>query len=700
MMRPAVPGDAPKPPALPPEIAGFLSDFAIALQRHAMYPGAHPSLAPAVNNVARRTAQLFERRDMLALGVARDQLIVEGVPTDPKHPMLSDLARWLHRHHLGAVALYRGIDADEIADLLRALGVDPDRAQQPLGFGPRERLRSWPHARLLPIDYDRLSLVDEAAAELDPSPVSDDESAQGDTRRRIAELWNDLARAAHGGEAANDAALDPASVARAIAAHAPSAEYDRDIGGRLQLIVDELQDVAGEDVAALRARTGALVRGLDRGTLRRVLEMGGDASRRRRLVRAAAEGLPVDAVVHILDAAAKASKQEISHSLVRLLSKLAIHATRGAAAASAAADASLREQVRQLLSNWELDDPNPESYARSLQAIARASAPVSLADVVQHPVEDERLVQMGLELDADGAMARRAAERWLARGQLAQVLNLLAHAPVGTTGQARRAIEALAGTPDQIAQVLLAEPLDEVLLDRVLAIAGPAAAEPLLDALARAESRSLRRLLIDHLRKLGPTIGPAVVARLHDDRWYVLRNLLTLLEDFPEVPAGFSPAQLADHPDARVRRHVLKLQLKHPVGREKAIAAALADPDPQLGQLALLAVPEDISPALAQRIEQMIGDKNAPADLRVLAIRALSHSRAPTTLAAILTVVDGGKSLLGRLRLARKSPEMLAALSVLAARWMNDPRAAAFVAIAAQSRDPDIVAAAAPPRVR
>src|SRR5436309_5074414 len=42
--------------------------------------------------VTRRAEHLFEERATLALGVARQQLVIEGVATDPQNPLLSELA--------------------------------------------------------------------------------------------------------------------------------------------------------------------------------------------------------------------------------------------------------------------------------------------------------------------------------------------------------------------------------------------------------------------------------------------------------------------------------------------------------------------------------------------------------------------------------------------------------------------------------
>src|SRR6266436_1110578 len=105
--------------ALSRELADFLIELSIALHKHAMYPEGHPSLAPAAAGVTRRAEQFLEERPTLSLGVARQQLVIEGVATDPKNPLLAELAGRLHRHHLGAMTFHRGIRASEVADMLK-----------------------------------------------------------------------------------------------------------------------------------------------------------------------------------------------------------------------------------------------------------------------------------------------------------------------------------------------------------------------------------------------------------------------------------------------------------------------------------------------------------------------------------------------------------------------------------------------------
>src|SRR5688572_14828441 len=80
------------------ELGEFLIELSIGFNKFAMYPGGHPSLGPACELLVRRLSQLLAERGTLSVGVARNQLVIEGVATDTKNPVLKDLAARLHRH--------------------------------------------------------------------------------------------------------------------------------------------------------------------------------------------------------------------------------------------------------------------------------------------------------------------------------------------------------------------------------------------------------------------------------------------------------------------------------------------------------------------------------------------------------------------------------------------------------------------------
>jgi len=667
------------------DLADFLIELSIALHKHAMYPEGHPSLAPAAAGVTRRAELLLEDRTTLSLGVARQQLVIEGVATDPKHPVLAELAARLHRHHLGAVTFRRGVETAEVASVLKTLAVDAERSGQPLGLGAPERLRAWAHAQLHPLTYERLELVEEDA------PASE-------RGARAAQLWVGLARAALTAQAGNDdqpTPTEPAVIARAIDEHprTDAAAYDQVIVGYLLQIAEELKTAGSADAVALRRRTSRLIRALKPETLRRLVDMGGDFTQRRKFVHDATDGMAVDAVLEIVRAAADSSHQTISHSLVRMLSKLAAHAEGGAPEVRPQADAALRDQVRRLLEGWTLADPNPDAYGAALQRMARA-APARAATGGEYATEPDRIVAMALEVDTVNAHVLGAADRVAQEGRLGQLLDALAEVPE-SQGAASQVWARLA-TADVVRQLAMREPVDFKTLERLVPRVGLLAAAPLLDALAAAEARGVRRGLLAQLARMGPEIAPVVIPRLEDSRWYVTRNMLALLEDLSPLPPGFSAAAYLRHADARVRWQAVKVQVKLPAARDEALALGLQDHDPRTLRLALgLAValqscPDSAVPVLTGRATE----RALPPDVRTLAVRALGHARAPAALTTLLRLASTGRTLFGREKLPPKSPELLAALAGLASGWQQDPRARALLRRAADSSDPDVRAAA------
>jgi hypothetical protein len=167
---------------------------------------------------------------------------------------------------------------------------------------------------------------------------------------------------------------------------------------------------------------------------------------------------------------------------------------------------------------------------------------------------------------------------------------------------------------------------------------------------------------------MGAAIAPEVIARLPGAPWYVQRNLLFLLAKLPVLVEGFSPTPYVRHADARVRREAVRMLFRVPGGRAHALRAALADPDPGVVQLGLAAAIAECPPALIPIVARHATSERAEPHLRALALRVLGASGSPQALETLLRVTLARRTLIGRQRLVPRSPELLTALTALAAR--------------------------------
>lgn len=496
------------------ELADFLIELSIGLHKNAIYPAGHPLLEGATTGIAHRLEALLQGRATLSLGVAREQLIIEGVATDESNPVLRDLAQRLHRHHLGAVKFSAGVTADEITDALATIAVDVGRRARPLGLEPADALQRWEHIRLFPLTFEQLQLLD------DEGEVSGGADEMRADRNRAAQLWIGLARAAIAAEvdgpddptgaqdttASTEESTDPVRVAKAIDEHKKDAAYDQVVVGYLLQIAEELKSKGGKDAAALQKRISRLVATLQPDTLSRLLRMGGDVKQRKKFVLDAAQGMAVDAVVELVQAAADTSGQNISHSMFRMLSKLAVHADEGAPLGRAAADGALRDSVHKLISNWTLDDPNPDGYRRALEKMSQAT-PIFQTGDDAYPCEPERLLAMGIEIGVLGDPVRRAMHALRGADDLRPLLSMLDQAPEGWM---RDALWREVATPDVLHQQLEREPVDFDVVGRLVSQMRLAAVPELLDTLELADERHAATY-VDMIVQLGSEDRKSVV---------------------------------------------------------------------------------------------------------------------------------------------------------------------------------------------
>lgn len=696
--HPAAPPSTPPSPSAPKgqavatlsrELADFLVELSITLNKHAIYPQSHPLLDVAVDGVATRLAALFVgERESLSIGVARRQLIIEGVATDPLNPVLKELAQRLHDHHVGAVKFVRGITRQELGAVLAALSVDPTRAERPIGHDTERVGELWPHVRFFPLTYDRLQLIEDEPGET-PRP---DQMGAG----RATQLWIGLARAALVSDASagsnpksdieDDKALEPAAVAKAIDEHQREEAYDQVIVGYLLQIGEELKSAEGPEAAALQRRVSRLVGSLKQSTLEKLLEMGGDKSQRRKFLLDASQGVTVEAVIDLVKAASAAEGQTISHSMLRMLQKLGHHPSSGGPRAHT--DPTLRDVMRRLVDDWSLDDPNPEAYRQALETMSslRSSAP-SNGSAVPTECEPERLIQIAMEVGSTGPQVDAAMADLRKLGRVDVLLDLVERAP---GAEAAKPVWDFLREGRVLDVLLEQQRVDMPLVTRFVRRVGIEAAPTVLAAALAFDDAKIRSQFYDLLQTFGDPVGEIVAARLPEAAPGVQRELLALIGRLDTMPTGFSPRTFLDVDDPLARREAVRLLLKNPADRDETIMTALSDPDDRVVFAGLTVAQEKCPPAGIELIKQRVNRGELDSQLRTMGIRIVAQQRTPANLAWFLGFVVGEAHWARKPKLRPSSPEMLAALSMIATHWRADPAAETAIKLAEQSRDPEV----------
>lgn len=191
----------------------------------------------------------------------------------------------------------------------------------------------------------------------------------------------------------------------------------------------------------------------------------------------------------------------------------------------------------------------------------------------------------------------------------------------------------------------------------LLAIFDTIAVDGLLDALAAEEDRGRRAVMLGMVTELGEGHADLVAKRLDDNRWYVVRNAVTILGRIRGKGSLSALVKAASHPSSAVRREVVR-SLVGIAGVDAVpyLARLGADDDDGVAKAAVGALAAMSDPAATAALVQLARNAGAM-ETRRRALEALAVSRDPEVTGTLRTL--GARSSRPRLpwslrRLARK----------------------------------------------
>lgn len=756
---PAPPAKAEGTPSASGPVRQLLTRLTVALNRRRAYAAAHPMVQQSEQALVELVEPLVSRGQSVTIGVARSELVVDGIVVEGTGAVARELAERLHRRGVGALEFSSGVDLDGLQQVMAWLALEAlpgDAADKMSSAAP-----TVPGILVGRVAYDRLILGDEedatrheltsiwrslalAAFEEEwrdagddvaespsrgegdtgatavprggqtgvsnethrstrgpystgaatgpdggtgstatdgaksDSPMAVGASAMSRTQRHAdaptpAGAANDRAKdAATGGvasgaasataassaestasseadsgvdspeDATDDADLltqpdaSPEDIAQAIERRVHHPPYARRVARVLLSVTQQVTNAPPAVRAELAERLCTVLRRIGEGSLASIVRAVGAGREQRQFLTSVVNALPISAVIEWLEVTARATDQELSHHLLRILAKLSSHADQSKS--SVQAHDSLRAAASDLVSGWALADPNPIEHADLLDHIALAEAgangnpsadltvapeaeaeahDASLTSVsppvaapvnaptstptthvvarepAEHdvPPETARVVQMALEINVAGVDAVDAAQAVLAGGHAAVLFAWLDQAP-GKDAAATLREAALA--PAALTAALILEPFDPVASRALLRAAGPEAMPALLDALEQANSRTARRMVFDRLCEFGAPLIPFISPRLDGSPpWYFARNLLALLREVTpastetDAPRLSAFMQYLGHPSEQVRSEALRLLIEDRWTRDAALRRALDDENPRVVRLAV-----------------------------------------------------------------------------------------------------------------
>jgi hypothetical protein len=622
----------PMTSSLPPrpatrQLADLLLGLAAVMQRLHALPDGHPLIAAGFAALARAIETALAGRGSLIVQVGTVQLSIDGMETNPEFEPLRDCANFFRGAGVSALEFRPGVTAEELATLLTAMVAQA-------GSG-----RRWP-------------LVPHISVSMPRAPVLAD-----------GEAWLTLERLVFEEPRRAAPTRDPEELAFALEMLPAATERDTSILEALSAVSQ-----AGANHPAEQALLSRLLGAIPMATLRRLLAPLPGSPAQGAFLRSVGPQVETPVLLRLLQAAVHGRQAELSPAALQVLARMARRS----------------------------NDPEQRAARRALAAELTRLAPVDpdsdlAAQFPRIAPEPERVLKLALESGILEPGTLAAADRMIARRQVAPLLALLDTVP--EADPVARALAARVYHPTTVRAMLGGSPVELEVLDRLIPAAGIEAAPVLLEGLAESRDRRVRLALLDFLTRYGTAIGPLAAERIEGMPWYVQRNLLALLGRLPDRPMRFTPPGMLAHRDPRVRHEALALAIADSGLRNRGLAEALESSYEPTLRLAFRSLLEHCPPEFVPRLIARAADQDLDPELRAAAIAALAPVNDPVVLRVLRrSVVARGITALGRL--APKSPVMLAALRGLTAHWRDHPKVVPLLETARQSRDPEVRAAA------
>ena len=95
-------------------LSKIIHEFNIARRYVSSYPKGHPVVTGSCERVAGLFHQLFDSRDELTMGIAKDSLVIDGHSFDRITPFARHFARSLFYHRVALVTFQKGLTPGEV----------------------------------------------------------------------------------------------------------------------------------------------------------------------------------------------------------------------------------------------------------------------------------------------------------------------------------------------------------------------------------------------------------------------------------------------------------------------------------------------------------------------------------------------------------------------------------------------------------
>ncbi|GAB4165030.1 MAG: HEAT repeat domain-containing protein [Geothermobacteraceae bacterium] len=658
----------------------FVYALNIARQHTLSYPDDHPLVRKSSLALTGLLENLLEFRDSLTLGIARDSLLVEGSVLEERNPVFRKLAGELFDRGVAALTFRSGLQTGELLRFLRLAVERPEQLQERGGLPQVCREVGLDHIDVLGIDYRSLGVTEEESIGASDADLEE---------YKAASIWDRFVGGLvegsldpEGGET-RTSNIDPRVVADYLSRKQQGGD-DNFLASYEETITSFLRELDQEGRSHLHRtesmeKLGDFVSNLSPELRRQFLSSTFNTLERN-------EEIAEEVISHLSSDALFQALQDVNDkrltippTVMNLLGKLSQHAEAPTGDhEQILSSAELGEHLRSLFREDDPDRYVPGTYQHLLHSI------VSMEEIP--PLEGPETEQIRQQLCGEQVEAKvltilldlmrqekdsEAQQRLV--GELMELLSYfieLGQFEVLLDLQRRLQRIDADGLPEQAANILTEKGLLNQILEvlsvwdkerftsitALIRAIGDPFIEPMLDRLAVEPRRSVRRFLLDRLLEMGSRIREPALARLRDSRWFLVRNMLVLLQKLDDPVVLYAVRSMKRHPHPKVRLEVWRTlkQFGDPEA-DQILAEEICGGDTERRSWAMGQLRRPLSQPLRDALISLMETSDYGRDLLELKHRAVTELAAlgdPAALPALERVLND-KSLLHLQGLAR-----------------------------------------------
>ncbi len=580
-------------------LSDFIYELNIARRHMTTYPAGHPMIDAATDKVLDLLDHLFEFRPEIGFGVAREALMFEGELLDRKNPVYRDFASFLFSRGIAAIHFMRHAERDEFIQLNHLLRAERAEVQEHGGYPALLEAQRITHVKIIPVDYGSFATIEE------------ERIASGDYDEEREPLWENFLHGLMEGVLDPEGSsiymptdFDPRLVAGILNRKAEGKgmtgkeNYDAVISsfvGQMGTPESGLRGVPGrkgpgsEELATLISELNPELRRQFLNSTFRTLD--GQQDKAQEILEAFPEDLIVDSLNQV-----NQQKMQVSSNILNLLGKLARHQDGSKLQSTIQGQSNLDameagKRMRMIFREENTGIFIPEAYQNALNTIV-ATEQVALVDDEEREmlraILDSQSIERqtsaiafeimiaGAETELESILQRNLvdlARFFLETGDFSALHDLhqrwidyLDRDEMATLFLAEEVLETL-HSHEFIVETLDAlerfgSDKQEEIFGYILAIGTPFADE-LISRLSETESMTVRRFYMDCLKEMGRDAHEAILERLNDERWYLVRNLIIVLAQQRDPALIKRLYPLIDYPHPRVHQEILKLMFTY-----------------------------------------------------------------------------------------------------------------------------------------